>query len=214
MTFFRDTVYPALVSRFGDPPPIRARRRELLAEAKGDVLEIGVGPGINLPHYLPDRVHKLYALEPNAGMVRRAERQRRQTAMDVEFLGLPGERIPLPDESVDTVVSTFTLCTIPGISDALHGIGRVLRPDGFLIFYEISLSPEEKVRRWQRRWEPIHQAMFAGLYLTRDIPALLTRAGFLIERVETGYVARFPKSWSHCCWGTAAPPRRLLSTTP
>jgi ubiquinone/menaquinone biosynthesis C-methylase UbiE len=210
MTFYRDTVYPALVSKFGDPAPIRARRRGLLAEARGDVLEIGAGPGVNFPHYLPDRVRKLYALEPNAGMVRRAERQ--QTAMDVEFLGLPGERIPLPDESVDTVVSTFTLCTIPGISDALHGIGRVLRPDGRLIFYEISVSPEDKVRRWQRRWEPTHRAMFAGLYLTRDIPLLLTQAGFRIERVETGYVARFPKSWSHCCWGTAAPLPRLPRT--
>jgi ubiquinone/menaquinone biosynthesis C-methylase UbiE len=212
MSFYRDVVYPALVSRFGDPPPIRARRRELLAEAKGDVLEIGVGPGVNFPYYHPANVRKLYALEPNAGMVRRAERRRQQTPIDVEFLGLPGERIPLSDESVDTVVSTFTLCTIPGISDALHGIGRVLRPHGSLIFYEISVSPEEDVHRWQTRWEPIHRTMFAGLYLTRDIPAHLTQAGFRIERVESGYVARFPKSWSHCCWGAAAPPSRPLRT--
>lgn len=94
----------------------------------------------------------------------------------------------------------------------MHGIGRVLRPTGRLIFYEISVSPEEDVHRWQRRWEPIHRAMFAGLYLTRDIPAHLTQAGFRIERVETGYVARFPKSWSHCCWGAATPPSRLLRT--
>ena len=205
MAFYRDRVYPMLVSRFGDPPPIRARRRELLAEAEGTVLEIGVGPGVNFAHYSSAKVRKLYALEPNPGMVRRAEQQRQRTTLDVEFLDLPGEGIPLPDASIDTVVSTFTLCTIPGVMDALRGVLRVLRPDGRLIFYEISRSPEDHVLRWQRSWEPVHRVMFAGLYLTRDIPSLLEQAGFRIHRAETGYVTPFPKSWSHCCWGTAVP---------
>ena len=205
MSFYRDRVYPQLVTRLGDPPPIRNRRRRLLAWANGDVLEIGVGPGVNFVHYDPGRVRKIYALEPNPGMVRLADEQRRRMSVPVEFLDLPGERIPLADASIDTVVSTFTLCTIPGVMDAVQGIVRVLKPSGKLIFFEICASPEPRVRRWQRWWEPIHQRVFAGLYLTRDIPSLLEQGGLRVDGVESGYVASFPKSWSHCCWGEATP---------
>jgi SAM-dependent methyltransferase len=136
-------------------------------------------------------------------MVRLAEDQLRHTALVVDFLDLPGERIPLADACIDTVVSTFTLCTIPGVMEAIRGIVRVLKPDGRLIFFEITLSPEPRVRRWQSRWGPVLRVLFEGLHLTRDIPSLLERGGFEIERVEMGTMARFPKSWSHCCWGTA-----------
>jgi SAM-dependent methyltransferase len=203
MGFHRDHIYPQLVRRLGDPPPIRRLRRKLLWEARGKVLEIGVGPGVNFGHYDPAKVAKLYALEPNPGMVQLAEKQLPRTPLDVEFLGLPGERIPLDDASVDTVVSTFTLCTIPGVQDAVRGIVRVLRPAGQLIFFEISRSPDPRVRRWQRLWEPIHGVAFAGLSLTRDVPGLLEEGGLRVGPVESGYLARFPRSWSHCCWGTA-----------
>ena len=132
MPFYRDHIYPYLVDRLGDPPPIRKVRRQIIPLAEGKVLEIGVGSGANFVHYDPARVSKLYALEPNPGMIRLAEKQRRRTKLNVEFLDLPGERIPLTDGAVDTVVSTFTLCTIPGIVEAVRGIGRVLRPDGSL----------------------------------------------------------------------------------
>ena len=203
MGFYRDRVYPQLVQRLGDPPPIQRLRRKLLAEAHGAVLEIGVGPGVNFAHYDPDKVSKLYALEPNTEMVRLAESRRPGTRLDVEFLGLPGERIPLADASVDTVVSTFTLCTIPGVEEAIRGVKRVLKPGGRLIFFEISTSSDPRIRRWQGRWEPIHRRLFEGLYLTRDVPGLLQEAGFSMATVETGCMSRFPKSWSHCCWGVA-----------
>src|SRR6185295_1517148 len=116
---------------------------------------------------------------------------------------LPGEQIPLADESVDTVVSTFTLCTIPRVEEVIRGVKSVLRPGGRLIFFEICASPEARVRRWQGRWEPIHRRLFEGLYLTRDIPGLLEGAGFNTSTGERGCMARVPKSWSHCCWGIA-----------
>ena len=203
MGVYRDRIYPALVTRLGDPEPIRNIRRRLLPLASGSVLEIGVGPGVNFPHYDHHKVDKLYALEPNPGMIRLAERQRLGTELDVEFLDLPGESIPLPDDSIDTVVSTFTLCTIPGVAEAIRNIARVLKPAGMLIFFEIGASADARVRRWQQRWEPIHHRLFEGLFLTRDIPSLLEQGGFKMERVDSGYVARFPKSWSHCFWGTA-----------
>jgi len=203
MAFYRDTIYPQLVSMLGNPKPIRDVRQRIIPLAQGTVLEIGVGPGVNFVHYDPARVRKLYALEPNPAMIRLAERQRRRTTLDVEFLGLPGERIPLADGTVDTVVSTFTLGTIPGVEEAVRGIGRVLRPGGRLIFFELGRAPDPHVRRWQAWWAPIHHWVFAGLHLTRDIPALITQGGFQIEQIETAYLARFPKSWTYCCWGTA-----------
>jgi len=172
--------------------------------AQGEVLEIGVGPGVNFVLYDPKKVSKVYALEPNPGMIRLAEQQRR-TELNVEFLDLPGERIPLGDGSVDTVVSTFTLCTIPGVADAIRGIGRVLRPGGQFLFFEHGLSPDIRVRRWQERTEPLFQWAFEGCHVTRDIPALIKEGGFRVERMETGYLAPFPKSGSYCFWGVARP---------
>ncbi len=189
----------------GNPKPIQKIREQIIPLAQGTVLEVGVGPGVNFPYYDPERVSKVYALEPNPGMVQRAEKLRRRTELDVEFLGMPGERIPLPNGSVDTVVSTFTLCTIPGVADAIRGIGRVLRPRGQFLFFEHGLSPDIRVRRWQEWTEPLFQWAFEGCHVTRDIPALIKEGGFQLERMETGYLARFPKSGSYYFWGIARP---------
>jgi len=110
-------------------------------------------------------------------MIRLLERQSKQTRLEIEFLDLPGERIPLGDGTVDTVVSTFTLCTIPGVADAIRGVRRVLRPSGKLVFFEHALSPDPNVRRWQEWWRPIHHWVFEGLQLTRDTPSLITQGG-------------------------------------
>lgn len=189
----------------GDPPPILKVRQQIIPLAQGKVLEIGVGSGANFPHYDATRVSKLYALEPNLRMIRLAERQQRKTKLNIEFLDLPGERIPLGGGSVDTVVSTFTLCTIPGIVDAIQGIARVLKPGGKLIFFELGFSPDPEVQRWQKRLEPIHRWLFQGLSMTRNIPSLIEQAGFQIEQLEMGYLAQFPKSSSYCWWGIAIP---------
>jgi ubiquinone/menaquinone biosynthesis C-methylase UbiE len=203
MSFYKNTVYPVLVDRLGNPKPIQMLRREIVSLARGTVLEIGLGSGANCPYYDASNVRRLYALEPNAGMQRRAGERLRRTGLDVEFLSLRGNRIPLEDASVDTVVSTFTLCTIAAVEDALSGLARVLRPDGALLFLENSVADDIRVRAWQRRWEPIHHLVFDGLLLTRDIPSLVARAGFRVERVHFVYLSRFPKSWAHCCWGVA-----------
>ena len=208
MPFYRDTVYPHLVDLLGDPPPIKQIRRQIIPLAQGNVLEIGAGSGANFAHYDAARVNTLYALEPNPGMIRLAEKQQRKTKLNIEFIGLPGERIPLEERSVDTVVSTFTLCTIPGILEAVRGLARVLKPRGKFIFFELGLSPDSEVQRWQKRLEPLHHRLFQGLYLTRDIPALIGQGGFQIEHMESGYLAQFPKSLSYCWWGTAAPQLR------
>jgi len=203
MSFYRDFIYPYFVDILGDPPPIREIRRQLIPRAEGKVLEIGAGSGANFPHYDASKVSKLYTLEPNPGMIRLAQRRREQTQLDIEFLDLPGERIPLEDETIDTAVSTFTLGTIPDIAEALRGIARVLKPRAKLIFYELGLSPEPAVQRWQQRLEPLCLWLFQGLHLTRNIPALIVQGGFEIDQIDAGYLAEFPKSLSYCWWGTA-----------
>lgn len=210
MSFYTDHIYPYLVHILGDPEPIRAVRRRIIPLAAGEVLEIGIGSGANFAYYDPAKISKLYALEPNPGMIRLAERQRHYSALDIAFLDLPGERIPLSDNTIDTVVSTFTLCTIPGIDQAIYEICRVLRPDGRLIFFELNRSPDRSVRRWQQWWEPVQHRLYAGLYLTRDIPGLLVAGGFQIEQLDTVYLTSFPRSWAYTCWGTARPKRHNL----
>jgi len=199
---YRDRIYPYLVSRMGNPKPIRDLRRKVIALAYGTVLEVGAGAGANFRHYDPERVTKVYALEPNARMIVLAEMQR-PANLAVEYLQLPGERVSLPEASVDSVVSTFTLGTIPDVLSALRAMRRVLRPEGKLIFLELGLAPEAAVQRWQKRWEPAARWLFEGLYLTRDTPSLLVESGFQVKTLEATYLAAFPKSWTSCCWGIA-----------
>lgn len=205
MPFYRDYIYPRLVDMLGDPRPIQEIRRQIIPLAEGKVLEIGAGSGANFPHYNPTRVSKLYALEPNLGMIQLAAPKASQTKLTIEFIDLTGEHIPLDDGTIDTVVSTFTLCTIPGIRDAIQGMARVLKPQGKLIFFELGLSPDRTIQNWQKRLEPIQHWLFQGLYLTRDIPALLKEGGFQIKQIDEGYLAEFPKSLSYCWWGIAVP---------
>jgi ubiquinone/menaquinone biosynthesis C-methylase UbiE len=203
VSFYKERIYPHLVSALGNPKPIAEIRKRIVPLAQGDLLEIGVGPGVNFPHYDSARVKKVYALEPNRGMLRRADKQRRNTNLEVEFLDLPGESIPLADMSVDTVVSTFTLCTIPGVVEAIQGLRRVLKPGGKFIFFEHGLSPDTSVQSWQKRTEPLFQWAFEGCHVTRNIPALITEGGLKIEQMDTGYLAPFPKCGSYCFWGVA-----------
>jgi ubiquinone/menaquinone biosynthesis C-methylase UbiE len=203
MSFYREHVYPRLVRILGNPKPVQAIRERLIPLAQGEVLEIGVGPGVNFAHYDPAKIRRLYALEPNRGMRPPAEEQRRRTSLNVEFLDMPGESIPLSDASVDTAVSTFTMCTIPGVEEAIRGIGRVLKREGQFIFFEHGLAPERNVQRWQRRTEPLFKWAFEGCHVTRHIPTLLKNAGFRIEQLNEAYLAPFPKSGSYFFWGVA-----------
>jgi SAM-dependent methyltransferase len=201
-------IYPTLVDRFGNPPPIEMIRRRLIPQASGTVLEVGAGSGANFPYYDVSRVRWLYALEPNPGMVRLASAKLAGSPLNVQFIGLPGDTHTLQDASVDTVVTTFTLCTVAGVEQTIRDLRRVLRPEGRLIFFEIGLAPDAAVRRWQAFLEPVCTWLFQGLRLRRDIPALLRGGGFEIEEMESGYVAPVPKALTHCWWGTARQTRQ------
>lgn len=204
MPFDNGRLYPILVDALGNPAPIRRMREHIIPSARGEVLEIGAGTGANFRYYSARGVTRLFALEPDPRMVSRA-RKRIPDGFPVEFLGLRGENIPLEDCSVDTVVTTFTLCTLAGVEEVIKGIRRVLKPTGRLLFLEIGLARNPSTRLRQTWYEPIAMRLFAGLCLTRDIPRLIVQGGFRLESVQSSFIAKPLKAWTHCWWGTAFP---------
>jgi ubiquinone/menaquinone biosynthesis C-methylase UbiE len=188
MGFYERHVLPRVLDVACSQKPIRRQRQKILGRAKGAVLEIGMGSGHNLPLYDPGRIHLVWALEPNARMRTLAAPKAKQVSFEVRFLDLPGEQIPLADESVDTVVTTYTLCTIPDVAVALGQMRRVLKPGGELVFLEHGDAAHENVRRWQRRIERGWKRIFGGCHLTRPIPRLIEQAGFRILDIDAMYV--------------------------
>jgi len=182
---------------------IRRQREKVVPQAYGKVLEIGMGSGLNLSHYDANKVEHVWGLEPSEGMRRKAQPQIEQSTMDVRWLGLPSESIPLDDDSVDSIVLTYTLCTIADTTAALAEMARVLKPDGKVLFSEHGLSPEENVQKWQARVNPFWKKLAGGCNINRDIPSLIRGAGFVIDELQTGYV-KGPKIATFQYWGCAS----------
>ncbi len=186
--------------------PIQKQRQKIVPLAEGRVLEIGFGSGLNVPFYDPGKVIKIWALEPSEGMRAKAKPQVDASSLDIEFIDLPGEQIPLEADSADTVLVTYSLCTIPDALLALEGIRRVLKPGGRLLFCEHGKAPDEKVLRWQNRLNPAWQKIAGGCHLNRDIPALLAAAGFRIVSDERMYIPGL-KILCYNYWGVAVAQR-------
>ena len=183
---------------------VENQRRKVVPQARGDVLEIGIGSGLNLPHYSRTQVRKVWGLEPSAELRAKAAKIAATTEIPVGFLEASSEAIPLDDNMVDTVLVTYTLCTIPDVAHALQQMRRVLRPDGQLIFCEHGQAPDPSVRRWQNRLDPIWERFSGGCHLNRPIDALIKTAGFEIVALDTGYISA-PKFATYNYWGTAKP---------
>lgn len=205
MNLYERYVLPPLLNWGCSCRPIQSQRDRIVPQAEGVVLELGFGSGLNLPHYDQSKVAKLYALEPAAGMIARARRRARDAGFPIEILQETAEELSLPAGSIDTILVTYSLCTIPDAVTALEGARRVLKPHGRLLFCEHGLAPDEDVRRWQRRIEPFTRTIGGGCHLTRDIPALVRKAGFTIETLETGYLPKSPKWGGFNYWGAARP---------
>ena len=188
MSFYEDRVLPHLIDLACSTKPARKQREKIVHLAEGDVLEIGFGSGLNLPYYDRDKVRRIFGLEPSEGMRRKAQPNVDASGLDVEFIDLPGEEIPLESQSVDTVLVTFTLCSIDDAVAALEGMRRVLKPGGKLLYCEHGAAPDDRVRRWQDRLNPLWQRMAGGCNLNRTVPELLVQGGFTIQELETGYI--------------------------
>jgi len=181
-------VMPMLIDCCCGMKAIQAQRAELLPRARGKVLEIGIGTGRNLPFYDPSKVQSLDGLDPAAQMNPTARKRARRAGLAVELITLSAEEIPAPDATYDTVVCTFTLCTIPDPIKALHEMRRVLKPGGQLLFCEHGRSPDEGVQVWQDRLTPWWKPIAGGCHLNRDVPTMLSDGGFRAAEIESSYL--------------------------
>lgn len=202
MAFYSRVIVPRVCDFFLDRPFIAEHRRELLRDARGDILEIGFGTGLNLPHY-PEHVRKLTVLDPNPGMHRRARHRIEQTGIDVDRRIIGSEQLPFEDGAFDCVVSTFTLCTIEDVRRALSEIYRVLKTGGRFLFLEHGLSPEPKVRKWQRRLNGLQRWLADNCHLDRNMQELVSEQPFRSVDLEEFYLQKTPRTHGYIYRGAA-----------
>ena len=202
MSFYQRHVFPRLLHLAMRQAVLVPFRRRVIGAAEGRVLEVGIGSGLNLPLYGPS-VRAVIGLEPSPELLRMARERAASAAIPVELLEAVAESVPLDDASVDTVVTTWTLCTIPDAPRALAELRRVLRPGGALLFIEHGRAPEPGVARWQDRLDPIEMRIAGGCMFSRPIVSLLTGAGFTISEVDVFYEKGAPKFASAFSLGVA-----------
>lgn len=202
MGLYERHILPRLINCACSVRPVMRQREKIVPLAEGNVLEIGVGSGLNLPYYNKAKVTRLWGLEPSEAMLKRAAIAAQASGIEVEFIGLPGDEIPLDDRTIDTVVITYTLCTIPETEPALRQMARVLKPGGRLLFCEHGAAPDANVQKWQNRLDPLWGLFSGGCHINREIPQHLEQGGFTITNLETMYLPglRFA---SFNYWGTA-----------
>jgi ubiquinone/menaquinone biosynthesis C-methylase UbiE len=203
MGFYQDHIVPVLINLAMQRQELVAYRSHVIPAAEGRVLEIGVGSGLNLPFYSRN-VERLVGLDPSSKLLSMVRRNLKRNASPIELIEGSAEAIPLQTNSVDTVVITWTLCSIPDADRALREMHRVLRPGGHLLFVEHGRAPEPNVRWWQDRLTPVWKRIGGGCHLNRAIQILIEDAGFQFDRLETGYI-RGPNPLTFMYEGSARP---------
>lgn len=193
MGIYSRYVLPRFLDSICQMKPLVEDRQRIVPLAQGRVLEIGFGTGLNLPWYDASRIERVIGIDPAEEMLALARPRADQTVFPVELIAAPAEDIPLPDDDVDTVLVTFSLCTIPGTAQALKEMRRVLKPGGRLLFLEHGLAPDESVAKWQGRINPVWRRLVGGCNLNRNTPQMLKNAGFRIETFEGGYMPDTPR---------------------
>ena len=201
---YQERLLPRIIDKALGPGTTGPRRERVCAGLHGDVVELGFGSGINVPFY-PAAVTSVAAVEPSDTAWQLARSRVDGAAVPVRRSGVDGQRLPLDDASFDCALSSWTLCTIPDATAALTEVRRVLRPGGSLHFIEHGLAPEEQVRRWQHRLEPVQMRLFGGCHLTRSIPDLITGAGFTITALDEFYAPGWPRATNATYLGAAVP---------
>jgi SAM-dependent methyltransferase len=203
MGLYARHIGPRLVRCICAMGDIQHEREKVVPRATGVVLEIGIGPGLNLPLYDPSRVERVIGVDPNESFLRLGCEERGRCAVPLEIIVAPAEALPLGDSSIDTAVVTFTLCSVDDPLRALAELRRVLKPGGRVLFLEHGLSDDPAVARWQHRLNPVWRPLAVGCNLTRPVRGLFVQAGFRIDEVEEYYMPRTPAAIGFQCRGIA-----------
>ena len=181
--------------------PINYQRQKVVPLAKGKVLDIGIGSGLNIPFYNSDQIDKVIGIDPSHELIELAKKLANDSKASIELVIGSAESIPYPDNFFDTVLVTYTMCTIPNVAIANKEMWRVLKDDGRLIFCEHGLAPDKKISKWQNRIDPFWGKIAGGCHLNRDIQALITDAGFSFESLDKMYIPSTPKFAGYNYWG-------------
>ena len=203
MGFYNKYILPKFLNCACGTKPINFQRDKIVPLAKGIVLDVGIGSGLNIPFYNKSKIDHLYGLDPSDELLKIAKSIAEKHKLEIEFLECGAEAIPLPDNSIDTVLITYTMCTIPDVELSNLEIMRVLKPEGQLLFCEHGLAPDKNIVKWQRRINPIWNKIAGGCNLNRDIPKLITSSGFKILDMEEMYLPSTPKFAGYNYWGIA-----------
>ena len=197
-------VLPKLLDTCCSTKPINYQRAKVVPNASGNILEIGIGSGLNIPYYTKSKIDKLYGLDPSEELCEMANKNASEYSMDVEILISGAEEIELPSSSIDTVLITYTLCSIISPDDALKEIKRVMKDDAKIIFCEHGKAPDKNISKWQNRINPIWGKIAGGCNINRDIPNIISSAGLKIHNLEQMYLPSTPKIVGYNYWGTAS----------
>ncbi len=189
MQIYDKYILPKLTHWVCSHNDVRSQRQKVIPLARGKVLEIGIGSGLNLPFYKADNIDLLWGIDPSKQLLKIAEQTAADLPFNINFICQSGEEIPLANNSVDTIVVTYTLCTIPNVHKALNEMKRVLKPKGILIFCEHGKAPDNNIAKWQNRLNPAWKSIAGGCNLNRNIPGLIKNSGFTIKHLDMVYMS-------------------------
>ena len=203
MSLYEKYVLPKFLNCACGSKPISYQRKKVVPMAEGKVLEIGIGSGLNLPFYDKSKLDELWGLDPSEGLSEMAKKVADEEAMEVNFISAGAEEIPLPDNHFDSVLVTYTMCTIPEVDRANKEIQRVLKSNGKMIFCEHGLAPDKNIKKWQNRINPFWKKLAGGCNINRNIPSVIQESGFDIIDLEEMYLPSTPKIAGYNYWGYA-----------
>jgi ubiquinone/menaquinone biosynthesis C-methylase UbiE len=203
LSFYNKYILPKVLNCACASKPINYQRDKIVPLAEGVVLDIGIGSGLNIPFYNKTKIKQLYGLDPSKELLDIAKSVAKKENLEIEFLECGAESIPLLDKSIDTVLITYTMCTIPDVALSNSEIIRVLKDDGKLLFCEHGLAPDKNIAKWQKRINPLWSKIAGGCNLNRDIPNLISSSGFKISNMEEMYLPSTPKFAGYNYWGVA-----------